>query len=187
MAETEDSKTERRVCPDKMDEEFCKDIRKIVGWTLRGYGEYDEQRIADVSQDTLEELWKKGKLSWQAVNKIYIQTAIYHRWLKVLAKNRRYDSITDMPAEAQEDRHSHRHPIRPSEQEVDVSLREELHGLSEEDSKTFKLLAEGKDYGDIAKDAGISEVAARQRGSRLKRRFDAEIPKRRGKRKNHRD
>ena len=97
MAETDRPKTERQVHNDKADEEVCKRIRKIIKRRLHRCGEHDENRIEDISQDTLATLWKRGKLNSEDAKDAYVLIIAGGIWLDVRAKERRWVSFTDMP------------------------------------------------------------------------------------------
>jgi len=185
MAEADQPKAKRRVQLD-MSPEFCRYVEGIVKPWLHFRGEHDQDRIETVYHDTLIDLREHDKLSQEDANRTYVKTIARRMLYKLWKEEGGYIPIADMPVEFQDAQHIHRHPLRPSEQEVDLVLREERERLSEEDATTFKLRAEGKDYGYISKESGISEDAARQRGSRLKRRLGASTPKQRGKGKNQR-
>lgn len=184
MAETDQPKAERRIHPDK-DEEFCKQAEAVVKLWLRARGVHDDLLIEDVSQATLEVLKKYEKLSWDVANRTYVKTIARRMLYKFWKEEGGYIPLADMPVEFQDAQHIHRHPLRPSEQEVDSILRQERERLSEKDDTTFMLMAEGKHYG-YSKKSGINDEAARQRRSRLKRRLGTAIPKQRGKGKNQR-
>ena len=173
-------KIDCRVQPDK-DDDFSKHARKVIEQHLRGFGERDTYLIDDVIQDTLENLCKHNKLNERVTKDSYIRKAAKWRWLDLLRADRRIDSLDDMPEGVKEAITTHRYPIRPSDQEVDVSLQEEQQQLSEDDGETFKLMREGKENGSIAKETETTEQGVKQRRHRIKTRLGLAIPQQRRK------
>ena len=173
-------KIERRVQPDEIDE-FSEHVRKVIGVSLWSYGERDTYLIEDVIQDTLLYLCMRDKLNPRASNNSYVRKVAKGRWLDLLEEDRRLDSFDAMPDDVKEARTAHCYPLRLSEQEVDVSLRQEEQQLSEKDRRTLKELREGKDDGCIAKESETTEQGVKQRRSRIKKRLGLATPKQRSK------